>query len=74
MSRRTTKRLIHIIMKKIYYHILEYGDYDKIGYQGYYLTIEEAENEVNRLSGYFPDSSFQIWQDTSKNEPPITTE
>lgn len=60
-------------MKKIYYHILEYGDYGNIGYQGYYLTIEEAQKEVNRLSSYFPDSSYQIWQDTSKKEPQITT-
>lgn len=58
---------------KMYYHILEYGDYGNIGYQGYYETLEDAKNEINRLSGYFPDMSFQIFTSDSKQEPPITT-
>ena len=58
---------------KMYYHILEYGDYGNIGYQGYYETLEDAKNEINRLSGYFPDMSFQIFTSDSTQEPPITT-
>lgn len=58
---------------KMYYHIIEYGQYDNIGYQGYYDTIEEAEKEVKRLSEFFPNQSFQIYMDNTKNEPPITT-
>ena len=59
--------------KKMYYHILEYGNYGNIGYQGYYDTQEEAQKEVKRLQGYFPNLTFQIFVDTSRNEPPITT-
>jgi hypothetical protein len=59
--------------KKLYYHILEYGNYGNIGYQGYYDTQEEAQKEVKRLQGYFPNLTFQIFVDTSRNEPPITT-
>ena len=59
--------------KKMYYHILEYGNYGNIGYQGYYDTQEEAEKEVKRLQGYFPNLTFQIFVDASRNEPPITT-
>ena len=58
---------------KTYYHILEYGDYGNIGYQGYYDTIEEAQKQVEKLSNYFPNQTFQIFADKSKKEPPITT-
>jgi hypothetical protein len=58
---------------KIYYHILEYGDYGNIGYQGYYETEEEAKKEINRLSGYFPDMYYEIFTSDSTQEPPVTT-
>ena len=58
---------------KMYYHILEYGDYGNIGYQGYYDTIEEAQKQVEKLSDYFPNQTFQIFADKSRKEPPITT-
>jgi hypothetical protein len=58
---------------KIYYHILEYGDYGNIGYQGYYETEEDARKEINRLSGYFPDMYYEIFTSDSMQEPPITT-
>jgi hypothetical protein len=57
----------------MYYHILEYGDYGNIGYQGYYETKEEAQKQVDKLSDYFPNQTFQIFVDNSKKEPPITT-
>jgi hypothetical protein len=57
----------------IYYHILEYGDYGNIGYQGYYETEEEAKKEINRLSGYFPDMYYEIFTSDSMQEPPVTT-
>jgi antirestriction protein len=58
---------------KMYYHILEYGDYGNIGYQGYYDTLEEAQKQVKKLSDYFPNQTFQIFADKSRKEPPITT-
>jgi len=58
---------------KLYYHILEYGDYEEIGYQGYYENIDEAKNEVKKLSEYFPNQTFEIFSSTDTNEPPITT-
>ena len=60
-------------VKKMYYHIIEYGDYGNIGYQGYYETKEEAQKQVDKLSDYFPNQTFQIFLDNSKKEPPITT-
>ena len=58
---------------KIYYHILEHCDYGKIGYHGYRENLKDAQEEVNRLSSYFPQYHFSIFQDNSKKEPPITT-
>lgn len=58
---------------KLYYHILEHGSYGNIGYQGYRESKEEAEAEIKRLSDYFPDLHYEIFVDTSKKEPPITT-
>jgi hypothetical protein len=58
---------------KMYYHIIEYGQYDNIGYQGYYDTIEEAQKQVEKLSDFFPNQTFQIFPDKSRKEPPITT-
>lgn len=59
--------------QKIYYHILEYGNYDNIGWKGYFSTIDEAKKEADKLSDYFPNSSFQIEISTSKKEPVNTT-
>jgi len=58
---------------KMYYHVLEYGMYGNIGYQGYYDTMEEAKNEAEKLKGFFPDCDFEVFTDTSKKEPPIVT-
>lgn len=58
---------------KMYYHIIEYGQYDNIGYQGYYDTIEEAQKQVEKLSNFFPNQTFEIFADKSRKEPPITT-
>jgi hypothetical protein len=59
--------------KKIYYHILEHGNYGNIGWQGYKTTEQEAKKRINDLSQMFPNSYFEMFADTSKNEPPITT-
>lgn len=59
-------------MKK-YYHILEYGDYGNIGWQGFYLTIEDAKKRVLNLQDMFPNSYFQIESSSSKKEPNNTT-
>jgi hypothetical protein len=58
---------------RMYYHILEHCGYGKIGHQGYELTLAEAEAQVKKLSDFFPKSYFEIFADTSKKEPPITT-
>ena len=60
-------------MSKIYYHILEHVPYGQIGWQGYYKTESEAKQRINTLSDMFPNLYFEIFQDTTKNEPPITT-
>ncbi len=59
--------------QKIYYHILEYGDYDNIGWQGYFLTLKDAKKEADKLSNYFPNNHFQIESSNSKKEPINTT-
>jgi hypothetical protein len=56
-------------MNKTYYHILEYGSYGEVGYQGYYLTLEEAKQEVAHLYDCFPNSDFQVEPSNSKREP-----
>jgi len=58
---------------KMYYHILEYGDYGNIGYQGVYDTLDGAEKEASRLKDYFPEMDFQIFPSNSMKEPEITT-
>ena len=60
-------------MKKIYYHILEYGDYGNIGWQGFYLSLAEANERVDKLRDYFPDCDYQIEKSDSKDEPVNTT-
>lgn len=60
-------------MNKIYYHILEHGSYGQIGWQGYEETEQKAKDKISELTKFFPDLYFEIFQDTSKNEPPITT-
>jgi len=59
--------------KTIYYHVLEYGSYGNIGWQGCYDTKEEAEKEANRLQGFFPNQTFEVWMSNSKKEPEIVT-
>jgi hypothetical protein len=59
--------------KKVYYHIIEYGDYGNVGYQGLYDSLEEAKKRIQSLSDMFPDSSFEIFPSDSRREPPITT-
>lgn len=56
-----------------YYHIIEHGDYNNIGWQGYYKTSDEAKKRIDSLNDFFPKSYFEIFISTSKNEPPITT-
>lgn len=60
-------------VKKLYYHILEHGSYGQIGWQGYEETESEAKLRISTLNDMFPNSYFEIFQDTTKNEPPITT-
>jgi hypothetical protein len=59
--------------RKVYYHVLEEGQYGNVGHQGYYDTLQEAENEVRRLSGFFPNNYFYVWESNSKREPEVVT-
>lgn len=59
--------------KQIYYHILEHGNCGNIGWQGYETTEEQATKRISDLSKMFPDLYFEMFTDTSENEPPITT-
>lgn len=56
-------------MRPIYYHILEYSDYGNIGWQGCYLTFDDAEMQLISLRDFFPNSHFQIEESNSKREP-----
>jgi hypothetical protein len=58
---------------KMYYHVLEYGDYGNIGYQGVFNTLEEAQKEADRLKDFFPEMDFKVFTSQSRKEPPITT-
>ncbi len=58
---------------KVYYHILEYGHYGQIGWQGYELTIKEAQKRANDLAEMFPKSDFIVESYNSKKEPTHTT-
>lgn len=60
-------------MNKYYYHVIEDSGYDRIGSHGYYTNLEEAEKEVARLSEYFPNYNFYVFQSNSKKEPEIVT-
>ena len=60
-------------MKKVYYHILEYGSYGNIGWQGYYLTNEEAKKRAESLKEMFPSCDFIVEASSSKKEPNNTT-
>ena len=59
--------------KKIYYHVIERGNYGNIGWHDYYLTLQEAQDRVNKLYEYFPNLSFEVFASLSKKEPEIVT-
>jgi hypothetical protein len=59
--------------RKIYYHVLEEGHYGNVGHQGYYDTLEEAEKEIKRLNGYFPNNFFYVFTSNSYKEPEVVT-
>lgn len=58
---------------KKFYHVLEDCGYGNIGSHGWHETIEEAQNEVERLQSFFPESYFSIFMSDSKSEPVIVT-
>lgn len=60
-------------MKKIYFHILEHSHYGNIGWQGYFLTFEEAKKQLEKLTDYFPNCYYTIETSNSKKEPNNTT-
>lgn len=59
--------------QKTYFHIIEECGYYKKGWQGYYDTLEEAEERMKTLMDYFPNNDYWILQDSSKKEPNIIT-
>lgn len=56
-------------MKKIYYHLLEIGNYNKIAHINYYTTKNEAGIELKKRKNFYPDLEFIIYQSNSKKEP-----
>ena len=61
------------LKKKMYFHVLEDGGYGNIGHQGVYDTKEEAQEEADRLSDMFSDSSFYVEASDSEDEPVSVT-
>ena len=58
---------------KNFYHVLEDCGLGLIGSHGYYLTLEEAQEEADRLQSFFPKSYFSVFMSDSKAEPVIVT-
>ena len=57
---------------KIYYYIIErYGE--NIGHQGYYMTLQEAENRISELEDMFPGIEFYVYPNPSESEPEFLT-
>jgi hypothetical protein len=54
--------------QKVYFHIIEESNYLK-AWHGYYLTLEEAQKKKEKLTSFFPNLDFWIFQDGSKKEP-----
>jgi len=62
-----------IDMLKVYYHIIEYGDYGLVGHHGCTDKIEDAEKIANHLRSCYPELVFQIEPYNTKKEPPHIT-
>lgn len=58
--------------KKVYYHVIEQFSAYEIGSQGWFLTLKEAQADVNRLKELF-NSDFYVWESYSDEEPEICT-
>lgn len=58
---------------KLFYHVLEDCGLGQIGSHGWYETLEEAQDEADRLQSYFPKSYFSVFMSDSKGEPVIVT-
>lgn len=61
------------LKENMYFHVLEDGGYGNIGHQGVYNTKEEAQEEADRLSDMFSDSSFYVEASDSEDEPVSVT-
>lgn len=58
---------------KMYFHVLQDAGYGDIGYQGVYMTKQEAQNRANELQDMFPDSFFYVEVSNSEDEPTNVT-
>jgi hypothetical protein len=56
---------------KLYYHLLEFGNYGKIAHVNYFLIESEAKKELNRLLSFFPNNHYEIHATNSRREPVV---
>ena len=56
---------------KRYFHILEYGENGEINHISYFLTLEEAQKEIERLNSIYPNNNYSPFVSSSKNPPSI---
>jgi hypothetical protein len=58
---------------KVYYHVIEEGNYNEIGTHGFYDKRKDAEQKANALKEKFPNLFFYIYPSPSKLEPEFVT-
>jgi hypothetical protein len=54
-----------------YFHILKYGENGEISHISYFLTLEEAQKEIERLNSIYPNNNYSPFVSSSKNPPSI---
>lgn len=59
--------------QKTYYHVIENGGYGRIGWHGYYDSLQDAKNRVDELSEMFTRPEFYVEATNSKKEPNFIT-
>jgi hypothetical protein len=55
-----------------YYYVIERNG-ENIGHQGYYMTLNEAQDRANELRDMFHRSEFYVYPNDTKREPIFLT-
>lgn len=58
---------------KVFYHVIEQGDYGNIATHGFFKSLAEAQKEASRLQNFFPNCFFYAHSSPSKREPEFVT-